>query len=79
MLSAIARMNWEFGVGIVSEVLAGTESEKTARWGLQQLTVFWAAADSSGEEDRGDAASAGWNRGWRGSGIRITIFGRWWS
>jgi ATP-dependent DNA helicase RecQ len=40
MLSAIARMNGKFGVGIVSEVLAGTESEKTARWGLQQLTVF---------------------------------------
>jgi ATP-dependent DNA helicase RecQ len=40
MLSAIARMNSKFGVGIVAEVLAGADTEKTARWQLQQLTVF---------------------------------------
>ena len=40
ILSAIARMNGKFGVGMVADVLAGTQNEKTARWGLQQLTVF---------------------------------------
>jgi ATP-dependent DNA helicase RecQ len=40
MLSAIARTKGKFGVGIVAEVLGGTESEKTMRWGLQQLSVF---------------------------------------
>jgi ATP-dependent DNA helicase RecQ len=40
MLSAIARMKGQFGVGIVAEVLAGNESDKTLRWQLQQLSVF---------------------------------------
>jgi ATP-dependent DNA helicase RecQ len=40
ILSAIARMKGKFGAGIVAEVLAGSESEKTMRWGLQQLSVF---------------------------------------
>jgi len=40
LLSAIARTKGKFGVGIVAEVLAGTESEKTMRWQLQQLSVF---------------------------------------
>jgi ATP-dependent DNA helicase RecQ len=40
MLSAIARLRGRFGVGMVAEVLAGAENEKTARWGLSSLTVF---------------------------------------
>ena len=40
LLSAIARLNGKFGVGVVAEVLAGTENEKTQRWGFNQLTVF---------------------------------------
>jgi ATP-dependent DNA helicase RecQ len=40
ILSAIARMKGQFGVGIVAEVLAGTENEKTMRWQLHQLSVF---------------------------------------
>ncbi|QOV90359.1 RecQ family ATP-dependent DNA helicase [Humisphaera borealis] len=40
ILSAIARMNGKFGVGMVAEVLKGEESEKLARWGLQNLSVF---------------------------------------
>lgn len=40
ILSAIARMNGKFGVGMVAEVLKGEESERAARWGLQNLSVF---------------------------------------
>ncbi|MDB5355927.1 MAG: recQ 3 [Phycisphaerales bacterium] len=40
LLSAIARLRGKFGVGVVAEVLSGSESEKTLRWGFQQLTVF---------------------------------------
>ncbi|HEX4793811.1 MAG TPA: ATP-dependent DNA helicase RecQ [Humisphaera sp.] len=40
LLSAIARLNGKFGVGVVAEVLAGTDNEKTQRWGFNQLTVF---------------------------------------
>lgn len=40
ILSAIARMNGKFGVGMVAEVLKGEESERTSRWGLQDLSVF---------------------------------------
>jgi len=40
LLSGIARCNGKFGIGAVAEVLAGTQNERTERWGLQQLTVF---------------------------------------
>jgi ATP-dependent DNA helicase RecQ len=40
MLSAVARLNGKFGVGVIAEVLAGTAGEKTARWGLDRLSVF---------------------------------------
>jgi len=40
LLSAIARLRGKFGVGVVAEVLAGTENEKTTRWGFNDLTVF---------------------------------------
>jgi ATP-dependent DNA helicase RecQ len=40
LLSAIARTKGKFGVGVVSEVLAGAQSERTARWQLDQLSVF---------------------------------------
>ena len=32
LLSAIARLRGKFGVGVVAEVLAGSENEKTQRW-----------------------------------------------
>jgi len=40
MLSAIARLNGKFGVGVVAEVLSGTNSEKLERNHLTGLTVF---------------------------------------
>ena len=40
LLSAIARLRGKFGVGVVAEVLAGSENEKTQRWGFDQLSVF---------------------------------------
>jgi ATP-dependent DNA helicase RecQ len=40
VLSAIARLNGRFGVGMVAEVLKGEESERTRRWQLDQLSVF---------------------------------------
>jgi len=40
LLSAIARLNGKFGVGVVSDVLAGNENEKTQRWGFERLSVF---------------------------------------
>jgi ATP-dependent DNA helicase RecQ len=40
LLSAVARLHGKFGVGVVAEVLAGSASEKTGRWGFEQLTVF---------------------------------------
>jgi ATP-dependent DNA helicase RecQ len=40
LLSAIARLRGKFGVGVVAEVLAGSETEKSARWGFDQLSVF---------------------------------------
>src|SRR5207302_845074 len=33
-------LNSRFGVGVVAEVLAGTENEKTVRWGFSSLSVF---------------------------------------
>jgi ATP-dependent DNA helicase RecQ len=40
LLSAIARLNGKFGVGIVAEVLYGAQTERIARWGFETLTVF---------------------------------------
>lgn len=40
ILSAIARLNGRFGLGMVSEVLAGTVSEKTQKYQFDQLSVF---------------------------------------
>jgi ATP-dependent DNA helicase RecQ len=40
LLSAIARLNGRFGVGVVAEVLAGTENERARRWGFDGLSVF---------------------------------------
>jgi len=40
ILSAIARCKGKFGVGVVAEVLAGSESERTSKWGLDQLSTF---------------------------------------
>ncbi len=40
LLSAIARLRGKFGVGVVAEVLTGSESERTVRWGFGQLSVF---------------------------------------
>jgi ATP-dependent DNA helicase RecQ len=40
LLSAVARLNGKFGVGVVAEVLSGAENEKLQRWNLDGLTVF---------------------------------------
>lgn len=40
ILSAIARLNGRFGVGVIAEVLAGETSERASRWSLDQLSVF---------------------------------------
>jgi ATP-dependent DNA helicase RecQ len=40
MLSGVARMNGRFGVGAVAEVLTGSESERTRKWQLDQLSVY---------------------------------------
>lgn len=40
LLSGIARLQGRFGVGMVAEVLAGSENEKTLRWQLEQLSIF---------------------------------------
>lgn len=40
LLSAVARLRGKFGVGVVAEVLAGAENEKTQRWQFDQLSVF---------------------------------------
>ena len=40
LLSAIARLHGKFGVGVVAEVLVGSDSERTQRWGLTTLSTF---------------------------------------
>jgi ATP-dependent DNA helicase RecQ len=40
LLSAVARLHGRFGVGVVAEVLAGSENEKLQRWGMHQLSTF---------------------------------------
>jgi ATP-dependent DNA helicase RecQ len=40
LLSGIARCKGKFGVGVVAEVLAGSETERTQKWQLDQLSVY---------------------------------------
>src|SRR5207302_3204713 len=40
LLSAIARLRGKFGVGVVAEVLAGADNDKTQRWQFDQLSVY---------------------------------------
>ncbi len=40
ILSAIARLRGQFGLGVVAEVLAGEQTDRTQRWGLESLSVF---------------------------------------
>jgi ATP-dependent DNA helicase RecQ len=40
LLSAIARLRGKFGVGVIAEVLAGVNNERTMRWGFDSLSVF---------------------------------------
>ena len=40
LLSAVARLHGKFGVGVVAEVLAGADNERTQRWGFGRLSVF---------------------------------------
>lgn len=40
LLSGIARLRGNFGIGVVAEVLAGSQSERTQKWGFDQLSVY---------------------------------------
>jgi ATP-dependent DNA helicase RecQ len=40
ILSAIARCRGKFGVGVVAEMLTGSESDRMQKWGLDQLSTF---------------------------------------
>jgi ATP-dependent DNA helicase RecQ len=40
ILSAIARCRGKFGVGVVAEMLSGSESDRMQKWGLEQLSTF---------------------------------------
>jgi ATP-dependent DNA helicase RecQ len=40
LLSAIARLRGNFGVGVVAEVLTGASNERTARWRFDDLSVY---------------------------------------
>jgi ATP-dependent DNA helicase RecQ len=40
LLSGIARLRGRFGIGTVAEVLVGEQSDKTQKWGFDQLSVF---------------------------------------
>ncbi len=40
LLSAVARLHGKFGVGVVAEVLTGSVSQRSQRWGFEQLSVF---------------------------------------
>ena len=40
LLSAIARLNKKFGVGMIADVLVGADTERTQKWGLNSLSVF---------------------------------------
>ena len=45
MLSAVARMRGQFGLGAVAEVLAGIDNERAQRWRLNELSVFGLLSD----------------------------------
>jgi ATP-dependent DNA helicase RecQ len=40
MLSAIARLNGKFGVGVIAEVLTGAQTERSSKWGFDKLSVY---------------------------------------
>ena len=40
LLSAVARCNGKFGVGVVAEVLTGADTERNQRWNLTGLSTF---------------------------------------
>jgi ATP-dependent DNA helicase RecQ len=40
ILSGIARCRGKFGIGVVAEMLAGSESDRTQKWGLAELSTF---------------------------------------
>ncbi|HEX8342389.1 MAG TPA: ATP-dependent DNA helicase RecQ, partial [Tepidisphaeraceae bacterium] len=40
ILSAIARLNGRFGIGILADTLAGVPGERMSKWRLDQLSVF---------------------------------------
>jgi ATP-dependent DNA helicase RecQ len=49
-LSAIYRMGERFGAGQVIDVLVGANTEKVAKWGHEQLSVFGVGADRTRDE-----------------------------
>ncbi|HEY5467871.1 MAG TPA: DNA helicase RecQ [Coriobacteriia bacterium] len=49
-LSAVYRMGERFGAGQVIDVLVGANTEKIAKWGHDQLSVFGVGADRSRDE-----------------------------
>lgn len=49
LLSAIARLRGRFGVGMVADVLIGSENEKVRRWGMDQLSVYGLLKAHSGK------------------------------
>jgi ATP-dependent DNA helicase RecQ len=40
ILSGIARCRGKFGIGVVAEVLGGSTTERTQKWGLNELSTF---------------------------------------
>ena len=40
LLSAIARLRGQFGVGVVAEVVTGADNERTLRWRFNELSVY---------------------------------------
>jgi len=49
-LSAVYRMGERFGVGQVIDVLVGANTDKVAKWGHEELSVFGVGADRSRDE-----------------------------
>jgi ATP-dependent DNA helicase RecQ len=40
LLSGVARLHGKFGIGVVAEVLTGSQNERSWRWGLDKLSVY---------------------------------------
>jgi ATP-dependent DNA helicase RecQ len=40
LLSGVARLNAKFGVGVVAEVLTGSQNDRSQRWGFDELSLF---------------------------------------